>query len=169
MLVQVLHNLRGVLEDRTITLAGLPDLSNLCMELCALVSADPPSAPPPNLLPRGQVEDPRVAQLINVSSSWTRSDLSTFVHSVLTNLATYPAHLDRNAQVFPPPATFAPCAVTLPPTQLTLVCCLEAGLVGRGAHPCVSALSICTLELQATMTRWAWHHCGIGPHQPLPP
>ncbi len=42
VLVLVLHHLRGLLEDRTITLAGMPDLSNLCMELCALVGSIEP-------------------------------------------------------------------------------------------------------------------------------
>ena len=39
------------------------------------------------------------------------------------------------------------------PLQQELVITLEAGLVGREAHTCISALTICNLELQATMTR----------------
>lgn len=36
--------------------------------------------------------------------------------------------------------------------QHALVCCLEAGLVSKCAHTCVSSLSLCSLELQPTMT-----------------
>ena len=35
--MEVLHHLRGLLEDRTITLAGMPDLSMLAIELCQMV------------------------------------------------------------------------------------------------------------------------------------
>ena len=37
--------------------------------------------------------------------------------------------------------------------QHSLVCSLEAGLVGRSSQMCVSSLTLCSLELQATMTR----------------
>ena len=37
--------------------------------------------------------------------------------------------------------------------QHSLVCALEAGLVGRSSQMCVSSLTLCALELQATMTR----------------
>ena len=40
-----------------------------------------------------------------------------------------------------------------PDPQQELVVRLEVGLVGREAHTCVLALTTCTLELQATMTR----------------
>ena len=63
-----------------------------------------------------------------------KAELAAFVYPVLGNLCTYPSHLSRNAQQI-------------------LVSCLEAGLVGPGAQPCVAALHICLLELQATMKR----------------
>ena len=37
--------------------------------------------------------------------------------------------------------------------QHDLVFCLEAGLVGKQAVKCMSALAVCALELQPTMTR----------------
>ena len=62
------------------------------------------------------------------------TELGVCVYSALGSLCTYPSHLSRSAQ------------------QL-LVCCLEAGLVGSGAQPCVAALHICLLEFQDTMKR----------------
>lgn len=38
VLTHVVQQLQGLLENRTLTLAGMPDLSTLCVELCQLVS-----------------------------------------------------------------------------------------------------------------------------------
>jgi tuberous sclerosis protein 2 len=63
------------------------------------------------------------------------TEVASSVYPLLATLATYPSHLDRRA-------------------QHDLVCCLEAGLVGKEAGTCTAALTVCSLELQATMTRF---------------
>ena len=72
-------------------------------------------------------------------------EVASSVYPLLAILASYPAHLDRRA-------------------QHDLVCCLEAGLVGKEAVRCTAALSVCALELQPTMTR-----SDTSPSLPLPP
>jgi len=46
-----------------------------------------------------QVQDSRMKELRNVSSSWSKLDLCSLVYPVITSLCTYPGHLDRKAQV----------------------------------------------------------------------
>ena len=102
MLVLVLQNLEGILQDRTLTLSAMFDLSSLCQLLCHLTSrVAPPSgssglssgpAPSSSSLQQ-QLQQP----LRKGSSPW--SDVSSFVYPVLAVLASYPTHLDRKAQV----------------------------------------------------------------------
>ena len=99
----------------------------------------------------------RWKELRNVSSNWSKLDLYSLVYPVLANLCTYPGHLDRQAQVrggreggVYQVVLLVNCTSVL---QHLLVCCLEEGLIGKSAQMCVSALSISSLELQATMAR----------------
>ena len=102
MLAGLLHQLQGLLQDRTLTLAGMPDLSSLCQQLCVMVS-QPGASRPASVshvprAPQAEEQGPHITQLYNLSS---KADLAACTYPVLANLCSYPSHLDRKAQVSP--------------------------------------------------------------------
>ena len=84
---QLLHLLADILQCRTLTLAAMPDLSPLVPLLTAL--ADDPSRPESRLL------------LFNTKLG--KMEVASCVYPVLAQLAIYPGHLHRHAQVCPTP------------------------------------------------------------------
>ena len=105
VLVLVLQNIEGLLQDRTLTLSAMSDLSPLCQLLCRLTSRAPapasssgstPGSAPSSSTLQQQLQQP-LKQRHSVTSPWP--DVSAYVYPVLAMLASYPTHLDRKAQV----------------------------------------------------------------------
>ncbi|XP_045114580.1 tuberin-like isoform X4 [Portunus trituberculatus] len=73
--------------------------------------------------------------LHNTPTKFTRSDFQSYVFPVLASLASYHMHMD-------------------PIFQQKVIKCLEMGVVSRCAGPlCVSALTLCVLEMRDSMIR----------------
>lgn len=142
---QLLHLLRETLQCRTLTLSAMPDLSLLVPPLCSLAEC-------------------HSARLDLFNTAPNPAELASSVYPLLADLATYPGHLDRRAQVGQTSSLeVCPHIVEFPLCpQHDLVCCLEAGLLRKEPGICVSALTICCLELQATMTRLPSMPCVFG-------
>lgn len=111
VLVPVLQNLEGLLQDRTLTLSAMTDLSSLCQLLCRLISRPPPtpgstpsassSGPAPSSSTPSTLQQ-QLQQPLKLRQPVAGSgvgDVSSFVYPVLATLASYPTHLDRKAQV----------------------------------------------------------------------
>ena len=118
VLVPVLQSLEGLLQDRTLTLSAMTDLSSLCQLLCRLTSrpsptpgsassslgstpsvsssGPTPSGSTPSTLQQ-QLQQPLKLRQPVAGSGF--GDVSSFVYPVLATLASYPTHLDRKAQV----------------------------------------------------------------------
>ena len=77
---QLLHLLEDLLQDRSLTLSGMPDLSCMVPLLCTLAEYQP-----------------KRVRLFNTKPG--RAEVASSVFPVLAKLCTYPSHLDRRAQV----------------------------------------------------------------------
>ena len=106
VLVLVLQNLEHVLQDRTLTLSAMSDLSPLCQLLCRLTSRIPPpatvSSPTPGPASSSSSLQQHLQQPLKMRPQGgvaMSADVSPLVYRVLATLASYPTHLDRKAQV----------------------------------------------------------------------
>ena len=108
VLIFVLQSIEGLLQDRTLTLSAMSDLSPLCQLLYRLTSRAPApassssgptpvSAPSSSTTLQQQLQQPLKQRQSAVTCPWP--DVSVYVYPVLATLASYPTHLDRKAQV----------------------------------------------------------------------